>query len=190
MKDQVRVLGIDDAPFKFSDCEVPIVGAMLRSPSYLEAVMTSSVLVDGDDASGNVVQMLISSRYREQIKLILIDGIALGGFNVIDIGHIFEKTGIPVATVTRDRPDLEEMSKALKKHFADWERRLEIIRRNDLTTVATRHSPLYVSFIGISKEELVRTIEGCTVVGALPEPIRVAHLIATAMVRGESKGDA
>jgi hypothetical protein len=190
MKDQVRVLGIDDAPFKFGDGEVPIVGAMLRAPSYLEAVMTSSVNVDGDDASAKVVTMISSSRYKEQIKLTLIDGIALGGFNVVDIGEIFERTGIPVATVTRDLPDVEGMSKALKKHFADWERRLDIISSKEIKMVATKHSHLFVSFVGISEEELVRTMEGCTVVGALPEPIRVAHLIATAIVRGESKGDA
>ncbi|MCE5296976.1 MAG: DUF99 family protein [Euryarchaeota archaeon] len=190
MKDQVRVLGIDDAPFKFGDVEVPIVGAMLRSPSYLEAVMTSSVTVDGDDASAKVITMVSSSRYREQIKLILIDGVSLGGFNVVDIGEILERTGIPVATVTRDLPDTEEMSTALKKHFTDWERRLDIIGGRELRMVATKHSPLFVSSVGLSEGELVRTMEGCTVLGVLPEPIRVAHLIATAIVRGESKGDA
>jgi uncharacterized protein len=190
MKDQVRVLGIDDAPFKFGDEKVPVVGAMLRAPSYLEAVMTSAATVDGNDSNDVISKMVNASRYRDQIKLMLIDGIALGGFNVVDIGEIFERTGIPVATVTRDRPDIDEMSRALRKHFIDWERRLDIIKRKEIMAVTTRHSPIFVSFEGISKEELVMTMEGCTVLGALPEPIRVAHLIAAAMVRGESKGDA
>ena len=33
-------------------------------------------------------------------------------------------------------------------------------------------------------------VRRCTVRGCLPEPIRLAHLVATALVRGESKGKA
>jgi len=190
MKDHVRVLGIDDAPFDFKDRTVPIVGAMLRCPSYLEAVMTSEVAVDGTDANDKVVEMVRSSRYKEQIKIILIDGVSLGGFNVVDIGYIHQTLDIPVATVTRDMPDIEGMSNALKKHFPDWEHRLEIVKRKELTKVVTRHNPIYVTYEGIFERELLQVLEGCTVLGALPEPVRVAHLIGTAMVRGESKGDA
>ncbi|HEY5539301.1 MAG TPA: DUF99 family protein, partial [Thermoplasmata archaeon] len=43
---------------------------------------------------------------------------------------------------------------------------------------------------GMTPDELRSAIRRCTVRGALPEPLRIAHLIATALVRGESKGKA
>jgi len=38
--------------------------------------------------------------------------------------------------------------------------------------------------------DLKEAIHRCTIRGALPEPVRIAHLIATAIVKGESKGKA
>ncbi len=46
MKPQSRVLGIDDAPFRFGDESTEVVCAALRIPSYLEGVMVGSVAVD------------------------------------------------------------------------------------------------------------------------------------------------
>ena len=40
------------------------------------------------------------------------------------------------------------------------------------------------------REELAEMLRASTVQGALPEALRVAHLIATAIVRGESRGRA
>ena len=88
MKTQVRVLGIDDAPFSFSDGKVPIVGVVVRLPGYVEGVMISQVAVDGDDADQAITDMLLGSRYREQIRMVMIDGTALGGFNVVDIDRL------------------------------------------------------------------------------------------------------
>lgn len=190
MKDQARVLGIDDAPFSFSDGKVPIIGALVRPPGYLEAVMRSAVSVDGDDATAKVREMVSGSRYREQVKLILIDGIAFGGFNLVDIRDLSEGLNVPVATVTRDRPDLFLLKAALQKHFSDWEGRWELLGREPLTPIATDHSPIYVSCAGIGIEELKASIRSCTVQGAIPEPLRMAHLIATAYVKGESHGRA
>jgi hypothetical protein len=47
-----------------------------------------------------------------------------------------------------------------------------------------------VQHVGIGFAELKSVIRKSTVRGALPEPIRVAHLIVTAFKRGESYGRA
>jgi endonuclease V-like protein UPF0215 family len=51
MKAQSRILGVDDAPFKFTDEHVPVVGVVVRAPSYVEGVLTTRVRVDGADAT-------------------------------------------------------------------------------------------------------------------------------------------
>ena len=70
MKPQVRILGIDDSPFRFGDKESLVVGALVRAPNYLEAVMRTQVEVDGDDSTERLAEMISSSRYAEQVKAV------------------------------------------------------------------------------------------------------------------------
>lgn len=190
MKAQARLLGIDDAPFAFSDAETEIVGVVVRAPSYVEGVMMTRVAVDGRDANTRLAAMIGRSRFLDGLALILLDGAALGGFNVVDIEALHEAVGVPVATVTKKEPDFPSMEKALRARFEDAEERLAVLRRQNLTKVKTAHKPLYVSHAGIGPREVSDAIAKCTVRGALPEPIRIAHLVATAVKRGESKGRA
>ncbi len=188
MKSQVRVVGIDDSPFAFKEGKVLVVGVVMRLPDYVEGVMKTECTVDGTDANEALRKMISGSRFFEQIRLVMIDGVALGGFNVVDIARAYREVGIPCATVTRDRPDMAKIRTALKTHFADWEERLDVIRRQELTMVPTAHKPIYISVAGIEIEEASRLIRECTVRGNIPEPIRIAHLVSSAMVRGESRG--
>jgi endonuclease V-like protein UPF0215 family len=190
MKTQVRVLGIDDSPFKFQDKRTEVIGVVMRLPSYIEGVLRSQVEVDGTDACENLGDMINSSRYKDQLKLIMMDGVALGGFNVVDIEKLYNMINLPIITVTREEPDLKSIESALKEHFEDWEERLDIIKSGKLHRVETQHKPIYVKFTGIGLEEVEEILRLSTVLGAIPEPIRVAHLIATGIVLGESHGRA
>ncbi|MCK4366651.1 MAG: DUF99 family protein [Thermoplasmata archaeon] len=190
MKEHIRILGIDDSPFSFEDESAEIVGALIRTPNYIEAVMKSEIDVDGWNSTRNLTDMVRSSRYRENISMIFLDGIALGGFNVVDIGKLSEEVEIPVASISRKRPDLESIRIALEKKFDDWKERFELITKNEIKKVETEHKPVYVQHVGVGFAELKSMIRKSTVRGALPEPIRVAHLIVTAFKRGESYGRA
>jgi len=188
MKQQVRVLGIDDSPFDFGDRMALIVGALVRAPSYLEGVLKGEVTVDGDDSTQAIVDLVSRSRFRDQVKVLMLDGIALAGFNVIDVEQVHAKLGIPVLTITRDRPDFEMMRKALEKYFDDWRQRYALITRLELREVRTSHNPIYACGVGLEWAEFVSIVQSTTVRGVVPEPLRIAHLIASAMVKGESYG--
>ena len=190
MKPNVRILGIDDAPFRFGDAETEAVGVVVRAPSYVEGVMMTHVAVDGRDATARLAAMIGRSRYRDNLALVLLDGAAVGGFNVVDIEALYEATDVPIATITRDEPDAKAIEKALRARFPDAEERLAVLRRQDLVMVATAHKPLYVSCAGIAARDVSEAIAKCTVRGAIPEPIRIAHIVATAIKKGESHGRA
>lgn len=190
MKPHVRVLGIDDSPFTFKEKDVVIIGAAVRLPNYLEGVLRTKVDMDGTDATDRLREMVRRSRYMENLAAILIDGIAVGGFNVIDIEALYTDLGIPVVTVTRDEPDIKSIEDVLKAKFSDWKKRLDLITGRDLHTVKTEHKPLYVQFVGTELSDVEELISKSTVLGALPEPIRIAHLIAAAIRTGESHGRA
>lgn len=186
----MRVLAVDDAPFRFDSQRAMVVGVVVRLPNYLEGVLRSECQVDGDDANRAIEGMVGRSLFRRQLKAMLIDGVALGGFNLVDIDALFAATGIPVITVTRDPPDLAKMEAALRRHFPDWESRLELLRRNRLMEVDTGHRPIQVSVAGMAPGEAAELIQKSMVRGAIPEPLRMAHVIASGLARGESKGRA
>jgi len=192
LKDQIRVCGIDDAPFEFGNrnARATVIGTIVRAPGYLEGVLRFDVAVDGCDATVGIAKALSKSRFHDQIRAVMIDGIALAGFNVVDIKELSRRLGVPVITVTRDRPDMDSIESALSKYFDDWEERLRTISEIPLIEMETDHKPIFVSYAGISEEESARLIRATTVKGAIPEPIRMAHMIASGVTRGESKGKA
>jgi endonuclease V-like protein UPF0215 family len=191
LKSQIRILGIDDGAFSFDDEITPVVGVVMRLPNYVEGVMLTEVTVDGElDATEKLIAMISESRYLDGLKLIIIDGAALGGFNVVNIERLHDQLGVPIATVTRDEPDFGEIEAALKKHFDDWELRLATLKKVKVERIETEHNPIFVSRVGIGERELNEILDKSTVKGALPEVLRVAHLIATAISMGESRGRA
>jgi len=187
-KPQFRVLGIDDAPFSFKDRDTEVVGVVVRAPAYVEGVMTTRVAVDGRDADGRLAAMIGRSRFRDNLALVLLDGAALGGFNIVDLDALRAATGIPVATVTSKQPDPGSMEKALRARFDDADERLAVLRRHKLSKVETAHKPLYVACVGMGTRDLADAIRRCTLRGSIPEPLRIAHLVATAIKKGESRG--
>lgn len=190
MKAQARFLGFDDSPFSFGDERVPIVGVALRAPNYVEGVLVTDAAVDGSDGTERLVDAILGSRYLEGTSAILLDGAAVGGFNVVDVDALHAATKLPVVTVTREAPDLEAMEAVLRTKFEDWAGRASILRRHPLHTVPTAHKPLHVTFVGATLPEVKDILRTSTVRGAMPEPLRIAHLIAAALVKGESRGRA
>ena len=116
MKKEIRLIGIDDSPFdKFKDKNVIIVGVFYRGGNYPDGVLTSKVKIDGDNSTEKVIEMINKSKFKPQLQCILLDGIAFGGFNIIDIREVYEKTKIPVIVVVRRRPDIENIKRTLIK---------------------------------------------------------------------------
>jgi len=190
MKQQIRLLGVDDSPFTFTEKYATVIGVVMRGGEYLEGVMRNQVSVDGTDAAYICKEMIENTRHRKQLKAMMLDGIALGGFNVVDIEEIYTSTGLPVITVTRDKPDFEKIKIALQKNFDDWNERLALMKKGEIHKVKTSHNPIYVKCVGISIEDTKEIIKLSTIRGVVPEPIRVAHLIASGVARGESYGKA
>jgi endonuclease V-like protein UPF0215 family len=190
MKRQIRLLGIDDSPFSFNDKYATVIGVVMRGGEYLECVLSRNVTIDGDDATHTCKDMIKNTKHREQLKAAIIDGVALGGFNIVNSEELYESAGLPIITITRDKPNFEDIKTALKKNFKDWEERWEIINKGPLHMVKTKHNPLYIKCVGISIEEAKEIIKISTIRGVIPEPLRVAHIIASGITRGESYGKA
>src|SRR3989338_9530521 len=110
MKNEMRVLGIDDAPFyKFGKGRVLIIGVVMRGGKWVEGIMSTKVNIDGINSTKKIASMVLNSKFMQQIRCIFIDGIAVGGLNIVDINELYSKTKIPVVVVIRKYPDLESI---------------------------------------------------------------------------------
>ncbi|MDK2948633.1 MAG: uncharacterized protein PWQ63_1793 [Methanolobus sp.] len=190
IKDEIRILGIDDSAL-LSD-KITIVGVFFRGGKWLDGVLRSEITRDGLDATGRIVSMVNNSKHLPQIRAIMLDGVTYGGFNPVDIIYLYERTNVPVIVLMRDLPDFESIEKALS-FLPESEMRMEIIRKaGKISSVVTKDNknPVFFQCSGIDHDIAAKIIKITSTRSNIPEPLRVAHLIATGIVLGESRGKA
>lgn len=184
-KPHPRVFAFDDAPFRFGQKETALVGVVVALPGYLEGLLKGSVAVDGDEATETLSRLVNASRFRPASQAILLGGISLGGFNVVDLAALHRRTGLPVVTVTRQRPDLAAMRRALELHAGERaEERERRLGEFPLFPFRSGPQPLWVAAVGLTPEEAVALLRKSLVRGSYPEPLRLAHRIAALLTDG------
>ena len=187
IKKEIRILGIDDSPFnKFKDKQVLVIGTVYRGGNFMDGLISTYAEVDGNDSTEKIISMINRSKHKPQLQAIMLKGIAIGGFNVIDIQLLSKKTKLPVIVIMKDKPDIEKIEKALE-NVREGKNKMELIRKAGKITKA---GVLYTQSVGISSRKLAELIKLTCTRGKVPEPIRVAHLIASGVVLGESRGRA
>jgi endonuclease V-like protein UPF0215 family len=133
--------------------------------------------VDGLDATETLVNRMAA--FGPRIDLVLSDSIPIAGFNMIDAKTIREQTGKPTVFVLPEMPDAEGVAAALRKHFPDWERRLGILEgAGEPTHHYLGDGEVYLECEGVGAGEALRVLERITVFGKIPEPIRLARMVA------------
>ncbi len=189
IKPEIRIIGIDDGYFdKKKDRECLVVGVVMRSYKQIDAVLSTKVTVDGDDATEKIAKMINRSRQKPQLRVIMINGVTVAGFNVIDIQELYTLTELPVIVVTRNKPNFDEIYRAIQ-HVPNWEEKWRKIKKaGDPQKILVRNGILWYQFYGIEKEKVEQIIRLTAVYSIIPEPGRVAHLIAEGITLGESHG--
>lgn len=186
LKKEARVVGFDDAPFrKGIDHETMIVGTIYRGGQFMDGVISTRVKVDGHDATRRIADLVVRSKFYPQLQAILLDGIAVGGFNVIDVWQLHEKTKLPVIITIRDYPDYEKIEAALVK--IGMRAKIKLLRKAGTPEPAGK---IFIQCAGCTHQEAEKIVRLTSTHSQIPEPLRAAHLIAGGVTRGESKGRA
>ncbi len=162
---------------------VPVIGATCKG-LHLVGLDRTEVRIDGRDATDKVQKMLQSSKHLKEIQYILIDGVALGGFNIVDCEALYSNLKIPIITVSDKHPDLPSMKAALKKHFPDAGERIALLDRigsPEEFKVDIGLGPNFIYFkpFGISITTAHELLQVLCKHSKIPEPLRLAHLIAS-----------
>ncbi len=179
-----HVVGFDDAPFERGHRgDVPVIGAVFAG-GRLEGVLSTKVRRDGTNATTRLAECLAGARFRPQLQAILLQGIALAGFNVVDLEGLHRDTGLPVLVVARRAPDLRAIRRALLDHVPGGARKWRLI---EAAGPMEPLSGVHVQRCGLSLAEAEGLLVALQIHGRLPEPLRVAHLIAGGVTTGESR---
>jgi len=192
VKKEIRIIGFDDGPFiPRKKAKVPVIGVVYRGGNYLDGILKTEIDVDGLDATQKLIKAINSSRHKKQLRIIMLDGITIGGFNIVDISKLYEKTNLPVIIIIRRKPNLKEIENALK-NLDNFEKRIKCIKNaGEIKSFKIeKNKKIYYQSIGLKTQDVKKILKVSCIHGLIPEPIRVAHLIAGAIVKGESKGRA
>lgn len=190
IKQEIRVVGVDDGVFVphtkgFAD----VIGIVFRGGYWLDGVMKTEVAIDGMDATDKIADMIKGSPHYAQLRVIMLNGVTFAGFNVVDIVRLSELTKLSVIAVTREKPDFEDIRRALT-HLPENEVRWKIIENvRGLISVKSRkgEAPIFVQVAGIYKEDAVRIVRETSTRSNVPEPLRVAHIIASGLTKARVK---
>jgi endonuclease V-like protein UPF0215 family len=190
IKDEIRILGVDDGPFRRGDRQTLLVGVVFRGGRWMDGVLSTKVAVDGLDSTDALSAMVRGCRFKD-VRVIMVDGIAFGGFNIIDIHRLHRETGLPVIIVARDMPDFAGIEAALR-HLPDFETRWALIKAagKPEATETREGKRVYIQVAGIELRDAERIVKLSATRSLIPEPLRVAHIVASGIVSGQSKGKA
>lgn len=179
-----HVVGFDDAPFERRHRGDVLVVGTVFSGTRLDGVLSTRVRRDGANATSRLVHCVTGSRYMGHLRAILLQGIALAGFNVVDIGGLHRETGLPVVVIARRPPDSAAIRRALLESVPGGARKWRLIEAaGPMEALAGVH----MQRCGIDRDPARRLVERLQLNGLLPEPLRVAHMIAGGVTTGESR---
>ena len=180
-----HVLGIDDAPFEKRQVRpVRVVGVLMEGNDLVEGVALGQFEVDGEDATGFLADWVGSLRWRAAIQAVVLGGITLAGLGLVDLEELARRLRIPVLAVTRRDPAASRLGEALSA--AGLPNRIPTAARSPR---AMRVGPgLHVAFAGTDAPQADALIQATLRKSRMPEPLRLAHLIASALERGQSRG--
>ena len=110
----------------------------------------------------------------------------MGGLNVIDLPQLAARLERPCIAVMRRAPDLDAMKRVIAA-LPHPERRLAALAA---AGPIHRRPPFVFQVAGIAPETAAAALARVTDTGLVPEALRLAHLIGSAVVLGESRGRA
>lgn len=178
MKPGARALGVAES---YTDAESTLGGAVVRAAGTVESFAFATCTVGGTDATEAVVR-LWDRLDREDVRVVLIAGIAPAWYNVLDIRRLADATGRPVISVSF------EASAGLEDPIRDAfdgaaaRRRLETYRAQPTRQeCAIDGDTVYVHAAGTEHDRAAGVVRTFTDDGSRPEPLRVAREAARAV---------
>ncbi len=178
-KKEARIIAWDDCAFRFETKSVLLVGVVFRGGQFIDGLLSVKIKKDGLDATDKIANSIIKSRHYDQLSLIMLNGITYAGLNLVDINKLRKMTKLPVIAVQRDMPDMKKFLLAMKR-VNKYKQRLEIVKA---AGKINKWKGICYQKNGLTAKECEEILKLTCTRSKIPEPIRVAHLIASGLSR-------
>ncbi len=155
-----------------------LAGVVMRRDLVIDGLVFGSATIAGDDSTDQILSMYFSLQ-RDDVNCIMLDGLVISMYNIIDGRRLSEKTGLAVIAITFE--DSMGLEGAIRHHFPEtWEKKLsaykELGARQRITLKTGKN--LYIRCWGVDIKQATFLLDSFTLQGAVPEPIRVAKMAA------------
>ncbi|MFP4217964.1 MAG: DUF99 family protein [Salinarchaeum sp.] len=177
MKPGRRALGIAES-FTHGDNESTLAGAVVRADRVVDGIATDTCTVGGTDVTAAIVR-LYRRLDREDIRYVILAGVALAWYNIVDLEAVAAETDRPVIAVTFEAS--QGLESALQAAF-EGERLADRLKRYRQLPARQpldlNDETVYARSVELDEPETQRVLAAYTPEGGRPEPVRVARLVA------------
>lgn len=184
MKSGARFIAITSGPIdRAKRNKTLIVGAVYRE-TYIEGLLSTRVTVDGIDSTAQIIKMIKGSRFRDQIRILLFNGIALAGLNIINPKLLEKKLKMNVVLLNRRRQNAKDLINALNESSRitrkNTRERAKVVEEHSSTKILKARNLFLQS--GLDDHYLRNFADKAF------EALRISHIISRGISSGESKG--
>ncbi len=181
-KKGLRGLAIAES-FRANSKKSILAGVVMRKDFVIDGFVFGSATLEGDDATDELLKMYTRLE-RPDVSFILISGIILSMYNIVNLKKISEKTQIPAIGVTYE--DSSGIEDSIRHHFPkSYKSKLEQYRKLGGREKITLHTSydVYIRCEGCTILEAKKLLDSLTIQGSVPEPLRVSSMLANSILR-------
>ena len=183
-KKGIRGLAIAES-FSQTSKKSVLVGIVMSTDLVIDGFVMGHTTVGGDDATDAILTMH-EKLNRIDVSFLLISGIVISSYNILDVKRISEKIGLPVIGVTYE--ESAGIEDAIKHHFPEsYETKLAEYSKlgsREKVTLHTSHN-LYIRNEGCTVLEAKQLLDKMTLQGSIPEPLRISQLLANTLLKAK-----
>lgn len=179
-----RILAVEGGSFSKYNGRATPVAFLLTEGIRPRKLVFKSLEVDGMDATRRLLEVVEEQGWgggEHKIGVVMSSSVPIAGFNLIDARQILERLGVPTVFVLSEMPDEVAVESALRKHFKDWEARLDIIRRaGPVKRFDLEGESILLECVGIPETAALGIARQLLIFGNVPEPLRIARMACRA----------
>ena len=158
-------------------------GIVMRRDFVIDGFVFGSATLEGDDSTDAILHMF-EELQRPDISYILISGLIVSMYNIIDIKKLHESLKIPIIGISYN--DSQGIENTLKHHFPDsFETKLAAYQKLGKRAKITLNTSydVFVRTEGCTLDDARHLLNELTLHGSIPEPIRVSQLLANTLLQ-------
>ena len=183
-KKGIRGLAIAES-FSQDSKKSVLSGIVMSTDMIIDGFVIGHSTVGGDDATDVILDMC-KKLDRPDVSFLLISGIVISLYNIVDLKRISDETDLPVIGVTYE--ESKGIEEAIKHHFPDsYESKLAEYSKlgtREKVTLHTSHN-LYIRNEGCTVLEAKQILDKITLQGSVPEPLRIGQLLANTLLKAK-----